>query len=103
MASNAWLAGLNRTPVSLWHDMMVLRENRAFMSVDPRVVEVNYTDSFSPVNLDQWIQVFQFREETNPFGSEARGAHTTTPIDCCRFIWYHNVLHRIESHLELKS
>jgi hypothetical protein len=67
------------------------------IKVDPDIVEYNYTQSFHPLHLQQWVQVFQNDEAMNLFDQEVYD-HISEPFNWKRFIWHKNILHRIKTH-----
>jgi hypothetical protein len=61
------------------------------VSSNPSLVEYNYTRSFHPVHLNQWIRVFQQDPAIDMF-------HPDAVYVCNRYIGHHDVLHRIVTH-----
>jgi hypothetical protein len=72
-------------------------QNLGMASIDPRIVEYNYTRSFHPIHLQQWVQVFQNDKEIDIFDEEVY-YHNADPFNWERFIWHKNILHRIKTH-----
>ncbi len=92
MEDNDWMDRLNRRPIMWWLHLCMHHERRGGMvSTDPSLVEYNYTRSFHPVHLNQWIRVFQLDPAIDMFHPEA-------VYVCKRYIWHHDVLHRIVTH-----
>jgi hypothetical protein len=92
MDDNEWMDRLNRRPIDWWVHLWTHHEHREGMvSTDPSLVEYNYTQSFHPVHLNQWIRVFQQDPSIDMF-------HPEVVYVCNRYIWRHDVLHRIVTH-----
>jgi hypothetical protein len=101
---NEWIQGLRHHPINWWFTLMMIHEGRGgqMASTDGRLREYNYTRSFHPVHLEQWIRVFQVDLEVNLF-DPAEFDDNVCPFIGYRYIWHQNVLHRIESHHECHS
>jgi hypothetical protein len=87
-----------RRPIRWWFDLWTRNRNQAaLVTVDPDIVEYNYTRAFHPTHLEEWIQVFQNDEAINLFDPELYD-NSSEPFNWKQFIWHENVLHRIETH-----
>jgi hypothetical protein len=99
MESREWRRNLNRRPTEYWMNLLrtrARRENQPLGSIDPRIVEYNYTRTFDPVCLEQWFEVFQ-DVSLNIFRL-VEYTYNERPVNCHWFIWHRNILHRIETH-----
>jgi hypothetical protein len=86
-----------RRPIRWWFDLWTRYRPQALVTVDPDVVEYNYTRAFHPTHLQEWIQVFQKDETINLLDPELYD-NSSQPFNWKQFIWHENVLHRIETH-----
>jgi hypothetical protein len=103
MDDNEWMNRLNRRPIHWWLDLM--RNDQDFtgmITTDPTLVEYNYTRSFHPAHLEQWIRVFQTDEAIDLFDRYTY-YDNACPFECNRYIWHNDALHRIETHHESHS
>jgi hypothetical protein len=99
MADDGWQSRLNKRPIRWWVDLVAHNQNLRILSIDPSIIEYNYTRSFHPVRLEQWIQVFQKDEWIDMFSLE-QPLLNAYPMNWQRFIWHQDALHRMESHHE---
>jgi hypothetical protein len=55
-------------PIRWWFDLWTRHRNQeALVTVDPEIVEYNYTYAFHPTHLEEWVRVFQNDEAINFF------------------------------------